>query len=218
VATELDAYWHALGLAAPQPGEWRVSLFAYENPALAALLDAWAAGAEPVTLLVPEGRIVAQLAAWLGVADLAAGAVAQRGALNLRVLPFASQDDYDKLLWACDLNCVRGEDSCVRAQWAARPLLWQAYPQAESAHFDKLDALLAVCAPPPVLATAWRRWNGVADAPDMAACWAGVRAQRAELNRHAADWQQQLARLPSLTGALVDFVENKLKSRVFSNP
>jgi hypothetical protein len=97
-------------------------------------------------------------------------------------------------------------------------LLWQAYPQAESAHFDKLDALLAVCAPPPVLAAAWRRWNGVADAPDMAACWAGLRAHRAELNRYAADWQQQLARLPSLTGALLDFAENKLKSRAFSTP
>ena len=40
-------------------------------------------------------------------------------------VPFVAQDDYDRLLWACDLNFVRGEDSFVRAQWAARPLIWQ---------------------------------------------------------------------------------------------
>jgi hypothetical protein len=53
------------------------------------------------------------------------------------------QDSYDQLLWACNLNFVRGEDSCVRAQWAARPLVWQAYPQADAAHWDKTNALLA---------------------------------------------------------------------------
>jgi hypothetical protein len=37
----------------------------------------------------------------------------------VRVIPFMPQPDYDRLLWACDLNFVRGEDSWVRAQWAA---------------------------------------------------------------------------------------------------
>jgi uncharacterized repeat protein (TIGR03837 family) len=121
----------------------RVSLFAYENPALAALLDAWAADAHPITCLVPEGRLIPQLAAWLAVAGLRAGEVHRRGALELHILPFSDQDTYDHLLWACDLNFVRGEDSCVRAQWAARPLVWQAYPQADEAHWDKTNALLA---------------------------------------------------------------------------
>src|SRR3546814_2481360 len=40
----------------PQADELRMSLFAYENPVLPALLDAWAADAHPVTCLVPEGR------------------------------------------------------------------------------------------------------------------------------------------------------------------
>jgi uncharacterized repeat protein (TIGR03837 family) len=224
VQHEIDAYWQSLGLAAPAAGEWRISLFAYENPALAELLEAWASGVDAVTLLVPEGRILPQLADWLDQPGLHAGESARRGALDVRVLPFASQDDYDRLLWACDLNFVRGEDSCVRAQWAARPLVWQAYPQAEAAHHDKLDALLAIytatLAPDAsqALMDTWRRWNGVPGAPDMAACWAALRAHRAVLARHAATWQTDLARLPDLAGTLADFAENKLKSRVFSNP
>jgi uncharacterized repeat protein (TIGR03837 family) len=215
----VDDYWQSLGLPAPAAGEWRISLFAYENPALPELLEAWRADTEPVTLLVPEGRILPQLATWLGEPRLHAGDRARRGALTVQVLPFTSQDDYDRLLWACDLNFVRGEDSCARAQWAARPLVWQAYPQADAVHHDKLDALLAMYtetlapAAAQVLTDTWRRWNGVSDAPDMAACWAGWRAQRDELARHAAIWQARLAAQPSLTDALVEFVENKLLSR-----
>jgi len=219
VQHELDAYWQSLGLPAPVAGEWRISLFAYENPALAELLDAWCAGAEPVTLLVPEGRILPQVASWLGKPDLHAGDAARRGALEVRVLPFASQDDYDRLLWACDLNFVRGEDSCVRAQWAARPLVWQAYPQAAAAHHDKLDALLAIYtaslepAAAQVLTDTWRRWNGVPGAPDMAACWAGWQAHRDELSGHAMTWQARLAVQPGLVDTLAEFVENKLLSQ-----
>lgn len=215
VQHETGAYWRALGLAAPVPGEWRISLFAYENPALAELLDAWRSGADPVTLLVPEGRILPQLAKWLGLSVLQAGDAVRRDALQVRVLPFASQDDYDRLLWACDLNFVRGEDSCVRAQWAARPLVWQAYPQAEGAHHDKLEALLDLYTEglepraAQAVRDAWRRWNGVPGAPDMAACWAGWRTHRNGLSTHAADWQARLAAQPELTETLAEFVENK---------
>ncbi|MDP2030585.1 MAG: elongation factor P maturation arginine rhamnosyltransferase EarP [Thiobacillus sp.] len=224
VQHELDAYWHSLGLPAPAAGEWRISLFAYENPALAELLDAWRVSPDTVTLLVPEGRILPQVSAWLGLSELRAGDAVQCDALHVQALPFTSQDDYDRLLWACDLNFVRGEDSCVRAQWAARPLVWQAYPQADAVHQDKLDALLAMYtetlapAAAEVLTDTWRRWNGVSDAPDMAACWMGWRAQRDELRRHAMNWQARLAAQPSLTDALVEFAENKLKSCVFSTP
>jgi hypothetical protein len=55
----------------------------------------------------------------------------QRGALTLHVLPMLDQDSYDRLLWESDLNFVRGEDSCLRAQFAARPMVWQAYVQEE---------------------------------------------------------------------------------------
>ncbi|HBU30026.1 MAG: hypothetical protein A2X71_04730 [Thiobacillus sp. GWE1_62_9] len=219
-----SAFWRELGLKAPQAGELRVSLFAYENPALPDLLDAWAADTRPVTCLVPEGRVIPQLAAWLSVPGLPAGEAYQRGALRLHVLPFLDQDAYDHLLWACGLNFVRGEDSCVRAQWAARPMVWQAYPQADNAHWEKTDALLAHYTEglEPEAARAvsgmWRHWNGMPDAQNMASCWAAWRGQQAVIERHARAWCERLGRAGRLTDKLVDFAENKLKSRVFSNP
>lgn len=210
-------FWRGIGLAAPRGDELRVSLFAYENPALGALLDAWAADARPVTCLVPEGRILPQLAAWLGAASLRAGDVHRRGALALHVLPFVDQDAYDRLLWASDLNFVRGEDSCVRAQWAARPLVWQAYPQAETAHWDKLEALLARytagLAPATARAVAgmWRQWNGVPGGEGIAACWAAWRLHEAAIARHAETWCAQLVSAGSLAAKLVEFAEKRLK-------
>lgn len=223
-AFDADAFWRGLGLDARQPDELRVSLFAYENPALPALLDAWAAGREPLICLVPEGRVLPQLAAWLGTKNLSPGDAFVRGALRLQVLPFSDQDAYDHLLWACDLNFVRGEDSCVRAQWAAQPMVWQAYPQAEGAHWNKLDALLGLYAraAPAGVAGAieglWRCWNGVPGAPDAAVAWAGWRAQQAGIHRHAQVWPETLAQAGRLADKLAEFVENQLKSRVFSNP
>ncbi|OZA27024.1 MAG: hypothetical protein B7X93_09815 [Hydrogenophilales bacterium 17-61-9] len=215
--TALPAFWRQFDLDMPATGELRVSLFAYENPALPALLDAWAADARPVTCLVPEGRVIPQLADWLGVPDLKVGDVAQRGALRLQIVPFLDQDTYDHLLWACHLNFVRGEDSCVRAQWAARPLVWQAYPQHEHAHWNKLDALLALYTADldGVAARAvsglWRCWNGIADAADMAPCWAGWRAGQSAIERHADGWRHRLGQAGRLADKLVEFAENKLK-------
>src|SRR5574340_436258 len=100
----ITAFWRELGLDAPQADELRVSLFAYENPALPALLDAWAADIHPVTCLVPEGRVIPQLTAWLAVPGLQAGDVHRHGALQVQILPFVDQDAYDHLLWAGDLH------------------------------------------------------------------------------------------------------------------
>ncbi|MHB1085566.1 MAG: elongation factor P maturation arginine rhamnosyltransferase EarP [Thiobacillus sp.] len=213
----LPAFWRQLDLDLPQADELRVSLFAYENPALPALLDAWAADPHPITCLVPEGRMVPQLAAWLGVSALMAGDVHRRGTLRLCVVPFSDQDTYDHLLWACHLNFVRGEDSCVQAQWAARPLVWQAYPQDERAHWDKVDALLMhyTADLDGVAANAtsglWRRWNGMADAADMADCWTAWRSHHAAIERHAGAWCDRLKLAGRLTDKLVEFAENKIK-------
>ena len=54
-----------------------------------------------------------------------------------------SQDYFDTKLCAADFNFVRGEDSFVRAHWAAAspgavPFVWQPYRQADAAHRDKL--------------------------------------------------------------------------------
>jgi uncharacterized repeat protein (TIGR03837 family) len=94
------------------------------------------------------------------------------GALRQFALPFLPQRRYDEILWACDLNFVRGEDSFVRAQWAERPFVWHIYSQDEGAHLQKLDAFLArFCAgldagSGSALADFWHAWNreqGVAE-------------------------------------------------------
>jgi uncharacterized repeat protein (TIGR03837 family) len=131
-----------------------VSLFCYEPPALGELIDQLAQGGEPTVLLVTAGR--------------AADAVrrlhpqaAQPGQLRLHFLPLLSQREYDHLLWACDLNFVRGEDSLVRALWAGKPFVWQAYPQQDQAHHDKLQAFLDWLQAPQALRRCHSAWNGV---------------------------------------------------------
>ena len=122
------------GLPAPREDEFWISLFTYENPALPALLACWSKGTQPVRLLVPEGRSLTSLRPLFGDAPLLAGSAHRLGNLWLQVLPMGDQAAYDRLLWSCDLNLVRGEDSFIRAQWAARPFLWHIYPQDEQAH------------------------------------------------------------------------------------
>ena len=118
------------------PGGGRVlSLFCYEPPGLAPFLSRLARQAQPTDLLVTAGRAASAVRALL-----AAGF--DPGALRLHWLPLLPHPEFDHLLWACDLNLVRGEDSLARAMWAARPAVWHIYPQDDDAHLAKLDAFL----------------------------------------------------------------------------
>ena len=190
-----------------------VSLFAYENPALAGWLDALAAERQSTLLLVPRGRIEGDLRRWLGVDEAAPEQDWQRGSLQVQLLPFLSQADYDLLLWSCDFNAIRGEDSFVRAQWAGRPLLWHIYQQEEGAHWDKLEAFLDLyCAGLTVaqgeaVRGLWRAWNG---AGDMRQAWPAWQAQAEALQEQAVHWCQQQASRPDLASALVQFYRNWL--------
>ena len=199
-----------LGVARAE-GARLMSLFAYENAGLADWLDVMANDSQPTHLLVPEGRILGDVARWLGVEGLAVGAVQQRGALTVQVLPFVRQDQYDLLLWCCDFNAVRGEDSFVRAQWAARPMLWHIYQQEDDAHLDKLEAFLALyCrslspAARVALEGLWRAWNTGAG---VAAAWILALEHWPELQKHADDWCLEQASQPDLASALVQFYLN----------
>lgn len=130
----------------PQVSSWNydltLSLFAYPSAPIAALLKSLANAKQSVLCLVPACRIVPQIEQLLGQGTLIPFERYQYGALTVQVLPFMSQAVYDQVLWHCDLNFVRGEDSWVRAQWAARPLIWQAYPQSDNAQEDKLAAFM----------------------------------------------------------------------------
>jgi uncharacterized repeat protein (TIGR03837 family) len=196
------------------PGPLRVSVFGYDNPAFAPLLRAWAEGGTPVECLVPEGRAAAGVAAFLG-RPLAAGETAGAGPLTVRVLPFTDQPGYDRLLWSCDWNFVRGEDSFVRAQWAARPFVWQIYPQAEDAHRAKLDAFLARYTDglAPAAAGALTTFSRAFDAENPVATaqgWEPLRAALPSLAGHALRWAEACARQSDLATRLVDFARSRL--------
>jgi uncharacterized repeat protein (TIGR03837 family) len=136
--------------------EQLVSLFCYEPAALPDLLRQLAQAPQRTRLLVTAGRASAAVHAALKAAD-----APSPGSLTIEHLPLMTQPEFDELLWACDFNLVRGEDSLVRALWAGKPFAWQLYPQHDEAHQGKLEAFLDFLAAPPALREFFRAWNAV---------------------------------------------------------
>jgi uncharacterized repeat protein (TIGR03837 family) len=207
-----EAFWRSLLLTPPSADTLSVSLFAYDSAAIPALLAAWVNGRQRVRCLVPEGRVLDAVGRFFDV-PMAAGRQLSSGALEVCALPFFDQDGYDRLLWACDLNFVRGEDSFVRAQWAALPMVWNIYVQEAGAHWPKLHAFLdRYCLGlEPAAATAYRHfteaWNR---GEGLAQAWPALLEQLPALNRHAAAWAERQAALPDLASQLMLFCREKL--------
>lgn len=207
------AFWSSLGLSTQREGELRLSLFAYGNRDLAGLLHCWRDGDTPILCLVPEGALATAVARELGHHLPTAHDTFERGNLRVHIFPFLDQAAYDRLLWACDINFVRGEDSFVRAQWAMRPLVWQPYRQEEQHHDVKLEAFLdryRLGLPAPAghaLVGLWQAWNreeGVAQS------WEPFLATREILASHARRWAVDLAAHPDLATNLVHFTQKPL--------
>jgi len=190
--------WLRSRAVARRPGARLVSLFCYEPPALPSLLAQWAGDTAPTHLLVTAGRAAAAVREALRHHDAQHPGWQRSGALAITWLPWLSQRDYDHLLWACDLNFVRGEDSPVRAIWAGRPFVWQLYPQQDAAHHAKLDAFLDWLEAPPSWRAFHRWWNGVADEA------AGVEPEDWRGAAEAA--RQRLLAQPDLATQLLRFV------------
>lgn len=139
-----------------------ISLFCYEPTALEALIDQLAASQTPTCLLVTAGRATVAVKALLDYKKRLKTSYLLPEQLSILYIPQLTQTDFDHLLWSCDLNFVRGEDSLVRAIWAAKPFIWQIYPQHDGAHHAKLDAFLAMMDAPESLKTAHIAWNASA--------------------------------------------------------
>jgi len=229
-------FWRSLGHAEPTQASRVVSLFGYATPSLPAmlpaLLDAMAEGAQPIVLALAPGPLALATREWLvgRGQPLAPGSApwhARVGALELRALPFLAQADYDRLLWSCDLNLVRGEDSLVRALWAGRPLVWQLYPQDGLAHCAKLEAFLARWrsagdgSPGDGAALDWldqfqRVWNGCAGPAGVTplpigTAWTDLLAALPALAPVASRFCDDRAGMPDLAAALAGFCREQLK-------
>jgi uncharacterized repeat protein (TIGR03837 family) len=201
-----------VSFAAP---ELSIVLFCYANRALPALFDLWARGDRPMRCIVPEGIASAELAGWLGSAVPPAPRRLTRDRLTIEWRPFTSQDAFDRLLWASDVNFVRGEDSFVRAQWAAKPFVWQPYPQEGRAQAAKLEAFLARHLPDASNPSqqAQRRLMRAFDAEDpagVARAWPGFHAALESAGARAREWAATLAGEPDLVTQLVEFARTKL--------
>jgi uncharacterized repeat protein (TIGR03837 family) len=209
------AFWQSLVDRAPPAGTLKVSLFTYADAPVESLARACAHHTGPVWLVAPEGYAAAGLE-FLRVAHA-------NSQIETFVIPFLSQDRYDQLLWACDVNFVRGEDSFVRAQWAARPFVWHIYPTEDGAHWVKMGAFLARYtadlerSQAAAVTSLWEAWNrseergaGLSTAPGIHEAWVAFIARRDALEAHARKWAAGLASRPDLAAALVDFTDNVL--------
>jgi len=179
-------WWQKLGKP-PKPRERQLSLFAYPTLPLEALLAGLADA--PTRVL------------WCGTQPVPPVAVPSK--VRIEPLPLLSQWDYDRLLWSCDLNIVRGEDSFVRAQWAAKPMLWHIYSQQDGAHAAKLDAYLSLR--PEQVAEAWNALNGLASTEaliqSLPNLWAG--------EPQARQWRDQLRAGPELVDTLLAWLADQ---------
>lgn len=159
--------WRArYGVAA---GALAVSLFCYEPAALAQALQ--------LPTLAHAHWLVAPGRAQAALDRVWPDAVAQGTQAQRHALAHVPQPAFDELLWACDVNFVRGEDSLVRALWAGQPFVWHIYPQDDDAHHAKLDAFLDWLQAPPSLRAFHHIWNGMTtgalpdvDLPGWTAC------------------------------------------------
>jgi uncharacterized repeat protein (TIGR03837 family) len=210
------AFWRAIAGSAPEEGTLKVSLFNYADAPVESLARACADHPGPVWLVAPEGIAATVIERWCRVH-------AHLQSPRCVVVPFLPQDRYDLLLWACDVNFVRGEDSFVRAQWAARPFVWHIYPQDDGAHWVKLAAFLARYtagmdrAHAAAVTSLWEAWNRREATPSqeaatagLARAWADFSGRREALRGHAAKWAGKLANRPDLAANLVEFVDNVL--------
>ena len=144
-----------------------ISLFCYEPAAL----PAWLAQLHGAPALAPATHVLVTPGRAAQAVRQAMQAVpsALHNAVRQHALPPCPQPQFDEMLWACDLNLVRGEDSLVRALWAGQPLVWHIYPQHDDAHHDKLDAFLDWLQAPASLRAFHHAWNGMAAASTLPA-------------------------------------------------
>ncbi|WP_442800669.1 elongation factor P maturation arginine rhamnosyltransferase EarP [Shewanella sp. AS1] len=213
-----------LGLQGIDDEDTVISIFSYESPALDALCRHWqdsgshidtnSKSGNKIHALLPMGRSLNSLKAWLPELDsVKPGDSYRHNKLTLHILPMTDQQGFDRLLWSCDFNIVRGEDSFLRAQWAAKPFIWHIYPQEDDYHLIKLRAFIALYCHnlAPDVAASWATLNFAfnQDGTDtIIPAWKQVGIANKSLLEHAKQWSIFALNDADLASRLVQFVEN----------
>jgi uncharacterized repeat protein (TIGR03837 family) len=133
------------------------------------------------------------------------------------------QTEFDALLAQFELLLVRGEDSFIRAQYVAKPMLWHIYPTDDRAHIKKLDAWLdRYCASmtAPLSATYRRASLAFVDPDnerDLEAVFASFARALPELHEHALRWRDELFAAADLATRLLAFYAVKSAQKKSGN-
>jgi uncharacterized repeat protein (TIGR03837 family) len=201
-AFDREAWLAANGLELAN-GERLVTLFCYPGAPVDRLVASLAADGRPTLLATAPGAATLATRAALPAAST----------LRQVALPWLPQPAFDRLLWAADLNFVRGEDSWVRAQWAGKPFVWQAYPQDDGAHGPKIRAFLdlALAGAEATVADTLRAWtagwNGLDDPAAPLPAW--TPETLAATGAASRAWRDRLRGSTDLVSRLLAFVQEK---------
>ena len=191
--------------------QWIISLFCYPDASVSMLLESLRKLEKNVLCIIPEGVASEQIKSFIGKEALA-GTRYESGNLVIQILPMIEQDDFDRLLWSCDFNFIRGEDSFMRAQWAAKPFVWHIYPQEEEAHMVKLNAFLDLYlyGLPETMANNirlfWTEWNDRKNGQTVSNNWMNLVGILPEWDRFATDWFKKLTDREDLASRLLRFI------------
>lgn len=204
-----------LGLKGIEAKDTVISIFSYETEALPVLCELWQQSGEKTHALIPKGRSLNSLKHLLpcDIAALVPGQQIVHGNLTLHILPMTDQQGFDRLLWSCDVNIVRGEDSFLRAQWAAKPFIWHIYPQEDDYHLVKLEAFLKLYCDnlPPKIAGYWSELNLAFNQAQQSAVslhWQNLNPVNLPLLHHGKQWPINALNAADLATRLVQFVKN----------
>ena len=193
----------------------RMFLFGYPQPKISEWLDRLAAQAEPTLLAIVPCPAQQQVDDWLATHT-------DTNQLTIVHQPFVPQAEFDALLASYDFLFVRGEDSFVRAQWAAKPLVWQIYPQEEAIHLIKLKAFYDHYLDQGVLTaeqrsiywqfvSAWNNSDASSNDAVLASTWPKLVEIYPLLLENARVWRNQLLKQRDLVSQLRDFVGHLVK-------
>ena len=179
--------------------------FTYPYAPIAKLAQALAQSARPLQILLSATESAHRLKQ----------AIEAIGAENISLvqLPFIAQENFDEVLWACDLAFIRGEDSAARAQLAGCPFAWHIYHQDDGAHRIKLSALaekmLQALSDDPLMRQ-WQAWQadfneGIVDAVSLCELLEKL-PQLKVLHQH---WSETLHKNGPLAHKLAQCVEKR---------
>lgn len=184
-----------------------ISLFCYETAPFTTLVDSLFRENRHIRLFKPVATPKNE--------------VKKYGLVEIHEIPFLSQYEYDYLLWTCDFNFVRGEDSFVRAQWAGKPFIWQIYVQEDGAHLIKLQAFLDKIRPfydevsferLANLHDLWNEGGQIQTKSGLDVCGKTLQSL-ADLKSGAQNWSNYLVSQIDLSTQLLTFAETQITKK-----